>query len=64
MVSNQKVQCDSKQNLFLADEIELDDGTIVRVYLLINKKSVKQYCKDTELPFADGLKRLGIENCF
>jgi len=55
MVSKTKVLCDSKPK-FLVHSFELEDGTPVKVYIAKTKKAVKQYCKDTELPFKDGFR--------
>lgn len=56
MQKNAKVQCDSKQ--VLIDSFEVDETTSVQVYLLNNKRSVKQYCDETGLDFKEGLTRL------
>jgi hypothetical protein len=58
MVSKTKAQCGSK--LFLVDVIDLNDkGTFYcTVYLKPTKASVKRYCKDTELPFKEGMRSL------
>lgn len=50
-----KVQCDYKKVLIDSFEYET---TTVQVYLLNNKKSVKQYCGQTGLEYKEGLKRL------
>ena len=55
MVSKTKVLCDSKPK-FLVDSFESEDGTSIKVYIAHTKKAVKQYCKDTELPFKDGCR--------
>jgi len=54
MATPHKVQCDYKQ----IDYFILPDGTEVSVFLLANKRSVKQYCEDTELPYFIGLGTL------
>jgi hypothetical protein len=54
MTEVNKVQCDSKQ--VLIDSFEFNNA-VVQVYLLNNKRSVKQYCRDTRLPFREGLRR-------
>lgn len=60
MTKVEKVQCDSKQ--FLIDSFALFDsnkanGGSVKVYLLHNKWSVKQYCKQTGMTFKEGLTK-------
>jgi len=50
MVIPNKVQCDLKR----INVIELS-GVTVEVWLR-SKKSVKQYCRDTELDFKEGLR--------
>ena len=54
---NSTVQCDVKQEQILIDSFE-SNGVWVKVYVFANKRSVKQYCKDTELPFREGLLKL------
>lgn len=55
MVYKPEVQCDYK--LFLADFIEVGKNNTVSIYLLKNKKSIKQYCRDTGTPFKDILSK-------
>lgn len=52
MVNNNVVQCDSK--IVLVDAFELNDIS-VRVFLQDNKKSVKRYCKETDLEYSIGI---------
>ena len=54
MATPHKVQCDYKQ----IDYFITSDGTPVTVWLLTNKRSVKQYCEDVELPYKIGLRNL------
>ena len=54
MATPHKVQCDYKQ----IDWFQTPDGTEVIVTLLANKRSIKQYCEDTELPFKLGMRNL------
>ena len=53
MSKDQKVLCDSKQ--YLIESIEMDNISM-QVYVLNNKKSIKSYCKDRELPYKVGFK--------
>ena len=50
---NSKLQCEYKQ--LLIDSFEIN-GISVKVYIADNKKSVKQYCKDTGMNFKEGFK--------
>lgn len=59
MATPHKVQCDYKQ----IDYFITPDGTEVSVYLLANKRSVKQYCTDTELPYKIGMRNLYEMQC-
>jgi len=61
MVSDNQVRCDEK---FLFDVFNID-GSTISIRLYANKKSVKQYLKDTfdsddqeSITFKDGLSRL------
>lgn len=54
MATPQTVQCDYKQ----IDWFQTPNGTDVKVWLLANKRSIKRYCEDVELPFDEGLRRL------
>jgi len=56
MATPTKVQCDYKQKII--DYFVTSDGTPVTVWLLTNKRSIKQYCEDTELPFKLGMRNL------
>jgi hypothetical protein len=62
MLKDIKVQCDSKPKLFLIDAFDVDMTTTVKVYVFNTKHSVKQYCKDTEVPFQEGFQKLFDEN--
>ena len=57
MATPQKVQCDYKQTKMI-DWFQTPDGTEVIVTLLANKRSIKQYCTDTELPYKIGMRNL------
>jgi len=59
MSKNSEVQCDYKR--FLIDSFETN-GVAVQVYVFNSKKHVKQYCKDSGLPFNDGLRKYYIHN--
>jgi hypothetical protein len=52
-----KVQCDSKPKLFMIDAFCIDFSTTVTVYVFDCKKSIKQYCRDVELPFEEVFER-------
>ena len=54
MIADQKSNATIKK----IDEFETLDGTSITIYLQANKKSVKQYCKDTGLEYREGLWRL------
>lgn len=54
MATPTKVQCDYKQ----IDWFQTLDGTEVIVILLANKRSIKQYCTDTEMPYKIGMRNL------
>jgi hypothetical protein len=58
MTKSSKLQCEYK----IIDWFVTEDGTNVDVWLLANKKSVKQYCEDTQLPYKNGLRRLYERN--
>ena len=59
MTKKSEVQCDYKR--FLIDSFE-SNGVAVKVFVFANKKHVKIYCKQTEMEFADGLRKLYIHN--
>ena len=50
-----QVQCDSK--LVMVDMFEMDNIS-VQVFVKNERKSVKQYCYDTELPFKEALNNI------
>ena len=62
MVKNTKLQCESKHVLIEIFDDNTSETTAipVQVYVLANKKSIKQYCKDTAMPFNEGISRLYI----
>ena len=52
MVYNPRVQCDYKLKI---DLFEVNEVSVV-VFITPTKQKVKQYCKDTKLPFKEGVK--------
>lgn len=61
MLKNIKVQCDSKLKLFLIDSFDVDKAATVKVFIFNTKRSIKQYCRDTEVPFQEGFQKLWDE---
>ena len=55
MEKNHELRCEYKQ--FLIDSFE-SNGIPVKVYVIETKKAVKRYCRETEMPFREGLGRL------
>jgi len=54
MVNKTKTQCG---DLILVDSFE-SHGIPVQVYVLDNKRSIKQYCYDTHLSFKNALNNI------
>jgi len=56
MLKQHKAQGGYKPKLFLIDHFYVD-ATPVQVYVFRCKRSIKQYCTDTETPFKDVYKK-------
>ena len=64
MQKKHELPSEYKTKLFLIDTITVDDTTTATVYVYNNKRSIRRYCRDVEIPFIEGLKKLyeeGIE---
>lgn len=60
MGENSELQCEYKH--ILIEIVPIGKEQWASIYVLADKKSVKQYCRDTDLPFREGLKTLYNDN--